>query len=109
MDRSYPKSGDDVITSENQYTDEEREFLMAVEAYKKQTKRRFPTWVEILKVAHSLGYRKVEEEIELPGFKRGPNTHPHGTHIGWGGNGKSIRTEPGEESPTREIKDSTTE
>jgi hypothetical protein len=38
--------------------DDEHEFLLAMEAYKKQSGRNFPTWSEILEVLLSLGYAK---------------------------------------------------
>jgi hypothetical protein len=43
------------------YTDEERAFLVAMERYKRQRRRPFPTWREVLAVVHSLGYRRVAE------------------------------------------------
>jgi hypothetical protein len=46
------------------YSDDEREFLMAIESYKRRNRRPFPTWREVLHVAHSLGYRKVAERRE---------------------------------------------
>jgi hypothetical protein len=42
------------------FTDDEVEFLSAVEAYKKDNRRPFPSWCEILRVLRSLGYRKVQ-------------------------------------------------
>jgi hypothetical protein len=41
------------------YTDEEREFLQAIDRYKHTYDRPFPTWREVLRVAEALGYRKV--------------------------------------------------
>ena len=41
------------------YTAEEEVFLMAVRAYQEANGRKFPTFVEVLRVAKSLGYRKV--------------------------------------------------
>ena len=38
---------------------EEVEFIMAIERYKREQGRPFPTWHEVLAVALSLGYRKV--------------------------------------------------
>lgn len=35
-------------------------FLKAVEEYQRRHKRRYPTWREVLAIAHSLGYRRVE-------------------------------------------------
>lgn len=40
------------------YTDEEREFLHAMDDYITRTGRRFPAWTEALGVLKSLGYRK---------------------------------------------------
>ncbi len=34
-------------------------FLKAVERYQRANNRRYPTWREVLAVAHSLGYRRV--------------------------------------------------
>jgi hypothetical protein len=41
------------------YSDEERVFLMAIERYKREHRRPYPTWREVLRVVHDLGYRKV--------------------------------------------------
>lgn len=41
------------------YTDDEAEFLAAVERFKKANRRPFPTYSEILAVAKALGYRKA--------------------------------------------------
>ncbi len=35
-------------------------FLKAVEKYQRDHKRRYPTWREVLGIAHALGYRRVE-------------------------------------------------
>ena len=43
------------------YSDEERVFLLAMERYKRERRRPFPSWREVLHVAHSLGYRRVAE------------------------------------------------
>ena len=40
------------------------EFLLAMLAYQKRFRRRYPTWREVLHVARCLGYRKVAEPIE---------------------------------------------
>jgi hypothetical protein len=45
---------------QREYSDEEREFLAAVDKYKQ--KRRFPTLCELLAVLKGLGYRKVANE-----------------------------------------------
>ena len=41
------------------FNDEEREFLQAMDRYKRERRRPFPTWHEVLRVFQSLGYRKV--------------------------------------------------
>jgi hypothetical protein len=46
--------------SRNDYSDAECEFILAMERYKRETRRRFPSWHEVLGVLKSLGYRKVE-------------------------------------------------
>jgi len=60
----------DPTTCERDYTDEETAFMKAMERYKRENRRPFPTWTEVLEVLRSLGYRKVAEETELPGVKR---------------------------------------
>lgn len=52
------------------YTDEEREFLRAMGTYQANNRRRFPTFCEVLAVAHALGYRKTEPPEPLPKFGR---------------------------------------
>ena len=44
-------------------TDEQFEFCMAIETYKKVNKRMYPTWTEVLEVIRALGYRKVSSRI----------------------------------------------
>ena len=46
-------------------TDEQFEFLMAVNEYKRVNKRPFPTWTEVLDVMKALGYRKVAEPEDI--------------------------------------------
>jgi len=46
----------------NNYTDEEREFLVAIREYKQKHQRPHPTWSEVLALFKSLGYRKVGNE-----------------------------------------------
>lgn len=47
-------------TSETHYSDDELEFIKAVDRFKKLHRRPYPTATELLGVARSLGYRKVE-------------------------------------------------
>jgi len=50
---------------EGQMTDEQFEFVMAVDKYKKLNNRPFPTWTEVLELVKALGYRKVAEPCSL--------------------------------------------
>lgn len=50
---------------EGQMSDEQFEFLMAIDQYKRQNARPFPTWTEVLEVIKALGYRKVAEPQSL--------------------------------------------
>lgn len=49
----------DPTTFEKQYTDDEIEFMNAMQYFKMQSGRAFPTYGEVLKVANDLGYRKM--------------------------------------------------
>jgi hypothetical protein len=40
-------------------SDEQFEFLMAIQEYKRVNAKPFPTWTEVLEVIKALGYRKV--------------------------------------------------
>jgi hypothetical protein len=58
----------DPTTCERDYTDEEIIFMKAMDQYKRDNRRPFPTWSEVLEVLHALGYRKVAESTALPGL-----------------------------------------
>ena len=58
----------DPTTCERDYTDDEIEFMKAMDQYKRANRRPFPTWSEVLEVLCALGYRKVAEPTPLPGF-----------------------------------------
>lgn len=53
-----PPTGDSLFPG-SVYSEEELEFLRAIEAYKRLNRRPWPTFTEVLSVAKSLGYRKV--------------------------------------------------
>ena len=55
---------------EGQMSDEQFEFLMAVDEYKRTNARPFPTWTEVLEVIKALGYRKVTDPQPLKPFKK---------------------------------------
>jgi hypothetical protein len=55
----------DPTTCERDYSDEEIDFMKAMDAYKRRSGRQFPTWSEVLEVLKSLGYRQVAEPTEM--------------------------------------------
>lgn len=55
------RSEDRRSAEEGEMTEEQFEFLMAIDKYKRVNGRPFPTWTEVLEVIHALGYRKVAE------------------------------------------------
>ncbi len=50
----------DPTTCLRDYTEEEIVFVKALDAYKREHRRPFPTWSEVLDVLKTLGYRKPE-------------------------------------------------
>jgi len=50
---------------EGQMSDEQFDFIMAIDEYKRANSRPFPTWTEVLEVIKALGYRKVAEPQAL--------------------------------------------
>jgi hypothetical protein len=50
---------------EGRMSDEQFEFLLAIDEYKRSNSRPFPTWTEVLEVIIALGYRKVAEPQSL--------------------------------------------
>ena len=65
----------DPTTFEKQYTDDEIEFMNAMQRFKIQSGRSFPTYGEVLKVAYGLGYRKVVAHGPTPAID-GPTPRP---------------------------------
>ncbi|WP_166831321.1 hypothetical protein [Thalassoroseus pseudoceratinae] len=55
----------DPTTCERDYSDDEIEFMRAMDEYKRKSGRQFPTWSEVLEVLRSVGYRKVAEPTEI--------------------------------------------
>jgi FMN phosphatase YigB (HAD superfamily) len=64
---------------EGQLSDEQFEFLLAIDEYKRKNTRPFPTWTEVLEVIKALGYRKVAEPQPLAGFGR--DAEPDHVHL----------------------------
>jgi hypothetical protein len=58
----------DPTTCERDYTDDEIQFMKSMDQYKRDNRRPFPTWSEVLEVLRALGYRKVAEPTALPGL-----------------------------------------
>src|SRR5688500_3862053 len=67
----------DPTTCERDYNDDETEFMKAMDRYKRENRRPFPTWSEVLEVLRSLGYRRVAEPTALPGGKRESGVTPN--------------------------------
>ena len=62
----------DPTTCERDYTDEEISFMRAMDQYKRDNRRPFPTWSEVLEVLRALGYRRVADATALPGLSPPP-------------------------------------
>src|SRR5437016_5173256 len=68
----------DPTTCERDYSDEEILFMKAMDQYKRDNRRPFPTWSEVLEVLRALGYRKVADPTPLPGYEAGATVPPKG-------------------------------
>jgi hypothetical protein len=68
----------DPTTCERDYTDEEIVFMKSMDNYKRDNRRPFPTWSEVLEVLRALGYRKVADATALPGNTRPIDLPPKG-------------------------------
>ncbi|MDG3006545.1 hypothetical protein [Paludisphaera mucosa] len=58
----------DPTTFEKQYTDDEMEFMNAMQRFKELSGKSFPTYAEVIKVAVGLGYRKIVDDAAPPVF-----------------------------------------
>ena len=54
----------DPTTCERDYSEQEVEFMKAMDDYKRRSGRQFPTWSEVLEVIRDLGYRQVAEPTQ---------------------------------------------
>jgi hypothetical protein len=59
------RSDERKAAEEGQMSDEQFEFMMAIDEYKRANAKPFPTWTEVLEVIKALGYRKVAEPQPL--------------------------------------------
>ena len=64
----------DPTTCERDYTDEELEFMSAMDDYKRSSGRMFPTCSEVLEVIRGLGYAKRREETIVAGEQNAEQT-----------------------------------
>ncbi len=51
----------DPTTCERDYSQAEMEFMLAMNEYKHNSGRMFPTWSEVLEVLRKLGYEKIPD------------------------------------------------
>jgi len=54
----------DPTTCERDYSEDELEFMRAVDEYKRKNRRMFPTCSELLEVLRDLGYQKISSTAE---------------------------------------------
>ena len=59
---------------EGEMNQEQFEFLMAIDQYKRANQRPFPTWTEVLEILKAIGYRKVAEPQPLESFRKADKT-----------------------------------
>jgi hypothetical protein len=59
------RSEDRRSAEEGEMTEEQFEFLMAINEYKRVNRRPFPSWSEVLDVMKALGYRRVAEPQDI--------------------------------------------
>jgi hypothetical protein len=59
------RSDDRRSAEEGEMTEDQFEFVMAINEYKNVNRRPFPTWTEILDVIKALGYRKVAKRQDI--------------------------------------------
>jgi hypothetical protein len=67
-ERGQRRSRIDPTTCERDYTNDEIEFMKAMDQYKRENRRPFPTWSEVLEVLHAIGYRKAAKPTPMPGL-----------------------------------------
>jgi len=58
----------DPTTFEKQYTDDELEFMNAMQRFKELSGKAFPSYAEVIRVAVGLGYRKAVDDSPPPVF-----------------------------------------
>lgn len=66
----------DPTTCERDYTDDELQFMQALETYKRTSGRMFPTCSEVLEVLRGLGYAKMAPAADAPAAEAQPSPQP---------------------------------
>ena len=61
---------------EGEMTDEQFDFLLTIDRYKRENKKPVPTWTEVLDVIKAMGYRKVAEPQSIDTFKEETELQP---------------------------------
>jgi hypothetical protein len=59
------RSDDRRSAEEGEMTEDQFEFVMTMNEYKRVNSRPFPSWTEVLDVIKALGYRKVAERRDI--------------------------------------------
>ena len=61
---------------EGNMNDEQFDFLMAIDEYKRANRKPFPSWTEVLEVIKALGYRRVAESQSIDAFREQNTPEP---------------------------------
>ena len=59
------RADDRKAAEEGHMSDEQFQFLMAIDEYKRKNATPFPTWTEVLEVIKAIGYRKAADAKSL--------------------------------------------
>ena len=59
------RSEDRRAAEEGEMTEEQFEFIVAINEYKRINRRPFPSWTEVLDIITALGYRKVAKQQDI--------------------------------------------
>jgi len=70
------RTDDRKSAEEGEMSQEQFEFLMAIDEYKRKNTRPFPTWTEVLELIKALGYRKVADPQSLAGARKETQVEP---------------------------------
>ncbi|MCX5634246.1 MAG: hypothetical protein NTW55_00160 [Planctomycetota bacterium] len=70
------RTDDRKSAEEGEMSQEQFEFLMAIDEYKRKNTRPFPTWTEVLELIKALGYRKVAAPQSLAEVRKETQVEP---------------------------------